>query len=82
MEIIWFLIIGIVAGWMAGVLFKGSGFGVVVDLIVGVVGAIIGGYLFRLLKINLFQLGLIGDLITAVVGAIILLAIVKMIKKR
>ena len=47
MEFIWFIIIGLVAGWLAGVVMKGGGFGVIGDIVVGVVGALIGGFLFR-----------------------------------
>ena len=52
MHILWFIIIGLVAGWLAGKLIKGKGFGVIGDIIVGVIGALIGGYLIRLLGIS------------------------------
>ena len=48
MEFLWFLLIGLAAGWLAGKITKGSGFGVIGDLVVGVVGAMLGGLLFRL----------------------------------
>jgi uncharacterized membrane protein YeaQ/YmgE (transglycosylase-associated protein family) len=79
MYIIWFLIIGLVAGWLAGQIMKGKGFGLVGNLIVGVIGSFIGGFLFRL--IGLSAGGLIGNLIVALVGAIVLLWIVGLIKK-
>ena len=47
MEFIWFILIGLVAGWLAGQLVRGGGFGVVGDIIVGVLGALLGGFLFR-----------------------------------
>jgi uncharacterized membrane protein YeaQ/YmgE (transglycosylase-associated protein family) len=49
MDLVWFLIIGLIAGWLAGQFVKGGGFGLLGDLIVGVVGALIGGFLFRVL---------------------------------
>ena len=49
MNLLWFLIVGIVAGWLAGVLVKGGGFGVIGDLIVGAIGAVLGGWLFTTL---------------------------------
>ncbi len=76
---LWFLIIGAVAGWLAGMLVKGGGFGLIGDLIVGIIGAFIGGWLFSTLKIGIG--GLVGSLITATVGAVILLFIVRLIKK-
>ena len=74
-----FLIIGAVAGWLAGVIMKGGGFGLVGDIIVGVIGSLLGGWLFGLLGIAAG--GLIGSIIAAVVGAIILIAIVRLIKR-
>ena len=79
MNILWFLIIGIAAGWIAGQIMKGSGFGVIGDLIVGAIGGLLGGYLFGLLGLNLG--GLIGELITAVIGAVVLIAIIRLIKR-
>lgn len=71
MSIIWFLLIGIAAGWLAGQVMRGGGFGLVGDLIVGVVGALLGGFLFGLLGLSAD--GLVGSLVTATVGAIALL---------
>ena len=47
MEFVWFILVGLVAGWLAGVLVKGGGFGVIGDIIVGILGALLGGFLFR-----------------------------------
>lgn len=80
MDFIWFLLIGLAAGWLAGQIMKGGGFGLVGDLIVGVIGALLGGFLFGLLGISAG--GLIGSLITATVGAIVLIALLRFIKKR
>ena len=79
MDILWFLIIGIAAGWIAGQIMKGSGYGVIGDLIVGAIGGLLGGYLFRLLGIGLG--GLLGELITAVIGAVVLIAIIRLIRR-
>jgi len=78
MHWVWFLIIGIVAGWLAGKLTRGQGFGVVGDLVVGILGALIGGFLFGLLGVVSY--GLIGSLITATVGAVVLLWLVRQLK--
>ena len=79
MDLVWFLLIGGVAGWLAGVFMKGRGFGVVVNIVVGIVGAVLGGFLFGLLRIATG--GLIGSLITAFVGAVVLLFVVSKLKK-
>jgi len=73
-----FLIVGAVAGWLAGTLMKGRGFGVLGNILVGIVGAIIGGFLFGSLGIHAG--GMIGSIITATVGAVVLLFVVKLIK--
>lgn len=74
-----FLVIGLVAGWLASVIMKGGGFGLIGDLIVGVIGAFIGGWVFSLLNISAG--GTFGAFITALVGAIILLFILRLIKR-
>lgn len=77
--IVW-LIIGAIAGWLAGVVMKGGGFGLVGDIIVGIVGAVIAGFLFPTLGISLGG-GIIGAIIAAAIGAIILLAVIKLVKR-
>jgi uncharacterized membrane protein YeaQ/YmgE (transglycosylase-associated protein family) len=80
MDFVWFLLIGLLAGFLAGVIMKGGGFGLVGDLVLGVLGAILGGWLFGVLGIS--QDGsLIGALVTALVGAIVLIALVRVFKK-
>jgi uncharacterized membrane protein YeaQ/YmgE (transglycosylase-associated protein family) len=78
-NLIIFLLIGLVAGWLAGKIMKGGGFGVVGDLVVGVIGAFLGGWVFGLLGITAW--GIIGTLIEALVGALLLLYVVRLIKK-
>lgn len=72
MSLVWFLLIGLAAGWLAGQIMKGGGGGLVGDLIVGVIGAILGGFLFGLLGIG--AQNLVGQLVTATVGSVVLLA--------
>ena len=78
MNIVWFLLIGLAAGWLAGRIMKGKGFGVAGNLVVGVIGALVGGFLFQLLGISAG--GVIGALVMATVGAIVLLALVGLIR--
>ncbi|WP_353115390.1 GlsB/YeaQ/YmgE family stress response membrane protein [Nitratidesulfovibrio sp.] len=78
-NLLWFLIIGLVAGWLAGTLMKGGGFGLVGDLIVGIVGAVIGGVLFGAIGIG--GGGLLGAILMATVGAVILILCLRMLKR-
>jgi len=80
MSFLWFLVVGLVAGWLAGMLVKGGGFGLIGDLVVGVIGAFLGGFLFRTLGVSMGG-GLLGSIIVATVGAIVLLVIVRLIKR-
>ena len=80
MELLWFCLIGLAAGWLAGVLMKGGGFGVVGDLIVGVIGALLGGWLLGKLGIHIGG-GLLGSLIVATLGAIVLLLLLRLIRR-
>lgn len=77
MDIVWFLVIGLVAGWLASLITKRKGKGIVSYLIIGVVGAFLGGCLFRLL--HLVAYGLLGELVIATVGAVILLFLLRKI---
>ena len=77
---LWFIIIGAVAGWLAGNIMRGGGFGQLMNIVVGVVGALIGGWVFDLLGIGTGD-GLIGSLITALVGAILLLWVISLFKR-
>lgn len=79
MVLIWFILIGLVAGWLAGVLVKGGGFGVVGDIIVGVLGALIGGFIFNSLGVYIGG-GLLGAILVATFGAIILIFILRLVR--
>ena len=78
--IIAWLAIGAIAGWLAGLLVDGGGFGLVVDIVVGIAGALIGGWLSSLLHVSLGG-GWIGSIITALVGAVVLLFIIRLVKR-
>ena len=78
-SLIWFLLIGLIAGWLAGRVMRGGGYGIVGDMIVGVIGALLGGWLFGVLGIGVG--GLIGAIITAFVGAVILIALLRVIRR-
>ena len=74
------IIIGVVAGWITGKLMKGSGFGFFMDMIVGLIGAVIGGFFSSRLGFGAVgQHGLIGGIVIAVIGAVILTAIVRLV---
>jgi uncharacterized membrane protein YeaQ/YmgE (transglycosylase-associated protein family) len=75
MNVVAFLVIGVLAGWISGKIMRGRGFGLLRNLIVGVLGALAGGLLFGLLGLEAH--GFIGSLVTAVAGAVLLLYILK-----
>lgn len=77
--IIIFLLIGAVAGWLAGVVVRGGGFGLVGDIIVGILGAFVAGLLLPRFGIGLT--GIAGEIIYAAIGAIVLLLIIRLIKR-
>ena len=80
MEFVTFILIGLVAGWLAGQLVKGGGFGVIGDIVVGVVGALLGGVLFRSLGVSGGG-GLLGSIIVATIGAVVLIFILRLIQR-
>jgi uncharacterized membrane protein YeaQ/YmgE (transglycosylase-associated protein family) len=79
MWLLWTILIGILVGWLAGLIVKGRGMGVLVDLIVGIVGSLLGHFVFGLL--GLASYGLIGSLVISVVGAVLLLLLIRVIKR-
>ena len=80
LEFLWFLLIGLCAGWLAGQIMRGGGFGLLGNIVVGIVGSIIGGWVFGLLGFGGAN-NILGSIVTAVVGAVILLAIVGAIRR-
>ncbi len=80
MEFVWFILTGAVAGWLAGLIMKGGGFGFIGNVIIGIIGGVIGGWVFSLLGISSGG-SIIGSLVTSVVGAVVLLFIIGLFKK-
>lgn len=80
-SLIIFLAIGGLAGWLAGKIMNSKRFGLIGNIVVGVVGAILGGFVFNLLGFNANAGGLLGAIVTATVGAVMLLYAINLIKK-
>jgi uncharacterized membrane protein YeaQ/YmgE (transglycosylase-associated protein family) len=76
--LVWQIVIGILAGFLAGTIMRGKGYGVLMDLLLGIVGSILGGTVFGLL--GLYSSGLIGQLVVATAGAVLLIVIVRKIR--
>lgn len=77
---LWYILIGLVAGWLAGLIVKGSGSGFFLNIVIGIVGSVLGGWLFSLMGLSSHSMW--GSLITAVVGAIVLLLIVSLFTRK
>lgn len=80
MGILWSIIIGVLAGAIAGYLMKGGGFGFLVNLIVGIIGGILGGWIFGLLGLSVN--GIAGNLFMSTIGAVVLIWIVSLFRKK
>lgn len=80
MGIIAWIVTGLIAGWLAGQVMKGGGYGVIVDIILGLLGGLLGGWLFG--KLGIWpERGMIGSIIVAFIGAVILVAITRLLKR-
>ncbi|HVB72929.1 MAG TPA: GlsB/YeaQ/YmgE family stress response membrane protein [Ktedonobacteraceae bacterium] len=77
--VIWWLVVGLIAGFLASVVMRGGGYGIVGDIIIGIVGAFLGGFLASLLGIGAG--GFVGTIIIAFIGACILIAILRMVSR-
>lgn len=78
MEIVWLILVGLIAGWLAGMLVGAGGFGVIGDIVVGILGALIGGWLFG----GMWPAGgLLGSILIATLGAVILLVVLRLIRR-
>jgi uncharacterized membrane protein YeaQ/YmgE (transglycosylase-associated protein family) len=75
------LVVGVIAGWLAGQLVTGSGFGLIGDLVIGVIGAFIGTWLLPRLNLHIGS-GMVGAIVSATMGAVLLLIIVRAFRKR
>ena len=80
MGIFAWIVVGLIAGWLAGKVMKGGGYGVLVDIILGILGGILGGWIFGLLGIWQGR-GMIGSIVVAFIGAVILVAITRLLKR-
>jgi len=77
--LLYWVVVGLIAGWLAGVVMKGGGYGIVVDIVLGMLGAIVGGWIFSVLGIGGGG-GLIGGIVVAFIGAVALVAVTRALK--
>lgn len=77
---LWYILIGLVAGWLGGLIVKGSGSGLLLNIVIGIVGGVLGGWIFGLMGLSTNSMW--GSLITALVGAIVLLLIVSLFTRK
>jgi len=80
MYLLWWIIVGLIAGWATGKIMKGGGYGPLMDTLIGMVGAVIGGFVMRLLGFS-SEGGLIPTILVAILGGVILVWIVRQLKK-
>ena len=80
MDLLWFIVVGLVAGWLAGQFMRGGGYGLVGNIIVGVLGAVVGGFLFKSLGASMGG-GLLGSIIVATIGAVVMLLVVRLFSR-
>ena len=78
-NLIWWIVVGLIAGWAAGKIMKGGGYGAVMDIILGIMGAVVGGWLMGILGIQAG--GLVGTIVVAIIGAVFLIWLSRLIKK-
>ena len=80
MDVLYWIIVGLIAGWLAGQVMKGGGYGVLVDIVLGILGGIVGGWIFGQLGLSAGG-GMVGSIIVAFVGAVVLVAITRVLKR-
>jgi uncharacterized membrane protein YeaQ/YmgE (transglycosylase-associated protein family) len=80
MFLIWWIIVGLIAGWITGKIMKGSGYGALMDIVVGIVGAVVGGWIMRGLGFAAAG-GLIYTIIVAVIGAVVLTLVIRLLTR-
>ena len=77
---IYWLVVGLIAGWLAWVVMRGGGYGIIVDILLGIVGGFLGGWLFG--RLGIWPAGgMLGSIIVAFVGAVILVGITRLLKR-
>jgi uncharacterized membrane protein YeaQ/YmgE (transglycosylase-associated protein family) len=79
--IIAWLVVGLIAGWLAGLVMKGGGYGILGDIVMGIIGALVGGFLFGLLMPG-SSAGLLGSIVVSFIGAVVFIAIVRALPGR
>lgn len=79
MNVVIWMLSGVIAGWLAGLIIRGRGFGLVGDLIIGILGGILGGWLFAFF--GLIVIGIIGNILAAVIGGVVLVTIVRTLRR-
>ena len=77
--IIWWIVVGLIAGWAAGRIMKGGGYGVVADIVLGILGGIIGGWVVGLLGLG--GGGLLWSILVAILGAVLLIGVTRLIRR-
>jgi uncharacterized membrane protein YeaQ/YmgE (transglycosylase-associated protein family) len=80
MWLIWVVLVGLIAGWAAGKIMRGSGYGPLMDILLGILGGVIGGWILRLLGFYTTG-GLLPSILVAILGAVVLIAFVRMLKR-
>jgi uncharacterized membrane protein YeaQ/YmgE (transglycosylase-associated protein family) len=75
------LLVGVIAGWLAGQIVRGTGFGLIADLCIGIVGALIGSWLLPRLNVHL-GVGIVAAIVQATIGAVLLLVVLKLVRGR
>jgi uncharacterized membrane protein YeaQ/YmgE (transglycosylase-associated protein family) len=78
-NLIWWIIVGLIAGWAAGKIMRGGGYGPLMDIVLGIVGAVVGGWLMG--AIGIYAGGLIGTIVIAIIGAIFLIWLSRLLKR-
>lgn len=81
MHVLWWIIVGLIAGWATGKIMKGEGYGTLMDIVIGIAGAILGGFIMRTLGFK-GEGGMIYTIIIAILGAVILTSIVRFFSKK
>ena len=80
MDVLYWIVVGLIAGWLAGQVMKGGGYGVLADIVLGILGAVLGGWIFGQLGVSAGG-GMIGSIIVAFIGAVVLIAITRVLKR-
>lgn len=80
MGILYWIVVGLIAGWLAGQVMRGGGYGVLMDIILGILGGIVGGWIFGALGVGQGA-GMLGSIVVAFIGAVVLVAVTRVLKR-